>query len=42
MIVIFVHTKQKQLCYLKDKEAELAIAQSEASELREGFLQLRR
>ncbi|KAJ7394665.1 hypothetical protein OS493_000486 [Desmophyllum pertusum] len=33
---------KKQLCYLKGKETELAIAQSEASEIRAEFLKLKR
>lgn len=33
---------KKQLCYLKDKETELAIAQRDASELRTGLSQLKR
>lgn len=41
-VIQFVYGKQKQLSYLKDKETELAIAQSEASQLRAEFLQLKR
>ncbi|KAL9970091.1 hypothetical protein ACROYT_G022413 [Oculina patagonica] len=33
---------KKQLCYLKEKETELAIAQSEASGLRAEYLKLKR
>lgn len=40
--IYFANVKQKQLSYMKEKETELAIAQSEASELRTEFLKLKR